>query len=209
MSKEIVIEIKTIGIIFLLIVLLIFFSMELQLSISSHIVFGDEGTHAALGKYIGVEKEFPIWNPNANTNLEKYGYTIPPFWHLLQGSFYMIFGFNDIIVKALVHFISLMIGITSYVLVKKVYNEVVAIISSLILVTLPSFVTYSVLVYTDILLVFYFTIVWFTSILFLKTDNKKYLTLSVVFASFAYLTKNTGFFAFGFIVMMFFYKFLM
>jgi hypothetical protein len=208
MSKEIVIEIKNIGVIFLSIILLVFFIMELQLMFSSPIVFGDEGTHASLGKYIGLEKDFPVWRPMVGTNVEKQGYTISPLWHLLQAGFYLIFGFHDIIIKFIVPFISLLTGIVSFILVKKIYNkEVIAIITSLILVTYPSFVTYSVLVYTDILLVFYLSIFWFTSILAFKTNSKKYLLLSIIFCSLAYLTKNTGFFAYGFLVIIFLYKF--
>jgi len=209
MSKEIVIEIKNIGIIFLLIILLIFFAMELQVMLTSPIVFGDEGIHAKLGKYLGEEKDFAVWKPMVGTNVEKQGYTMTPLWHLLQGGFYLILGFHEVILKFIVPFISLLTGIVSFVLVKRIYNnEVLAIISSIILVTFPSFVTYSVLAYTDILSVLYLTMFWFTAILAFKTGSKKYILLSIIFSSLAYLTKNTGFFAYGFIVMIFLYKFL-
>ncbi|MFQ6055001.1 MAG: ArnT family glycosyltransferase, partial [Methanosarcinales archaeon] len=177
-KKEITLEIKHPEIFLLLGFLGIVFFFELQVTLNSPIVFGDEGFHTTLAKWISTEKEYPVWEPTYGTLTSRGGFHQKPLWNILEGSFYLIFGFNDIIVKILTPFIaSILLGVCIFVLVKKIYNEKIGLIASIIAVTLPTLTTYAVLVYTDALFTFYFSLFILTFILAFKTEKIKYWVL--------------------------------
>lgn len=204
-EKEITIEIKRPEIIVLLIFLSIVLALELQVTINSPIVFGDEGFHTRLAQWIGEEREYPVWYPFAGTKLVRSGFFRPPLWNILEGSFYFLFGFNEIIVKLLTPFIgSILIGLAVYILVKRVFSKEVGFVTAAIAVTVPSLVTYSVLFYTDILFTLYFSLFIFTFILAIKTENKKYWILAGVFSGLTVLTKNPGVIIVPFSIILFF-----
>jgi 4-amino-4-deoxy-L-arabinose transferase-like glycosyltransferase len=208
MEKEITIDIKRPTVIFLLILLVAILIQELLITFPSPIVFGDEGFHTQMSKYMSEEKEYPVWVPfEGNTKLMKVGFKRPPLWELTEGGFYLVFGFNEFIIKFLTPFIAVVLtGLGTFILVKRVYNEKIGFLTSLILVTIPSFVTYSVLFYTDAMLVFYLSLFMLTFFLSIKTDNKKYLILSGIFAALAFLTKTPAFMIFPLIGLGFLYQ---
>lgn len=192
-DKEITLELKHPTIILLLLFLCVIFFFELQLTLTSPIVFGDEGFHTRMAQYIAQQKEYPIWVPFEGTNLFRDGFSRPPLWELTEGSLLYIFGFSELIVKFLTPFIaSILIGIAVYVLVRRIYDEKIAFITSVITVTIPSFVTYAVLFYVDILFTFYFSLFALTFILAIETENKKYFLLSGIFGVLSLLTKTPG-----------------
>src|SRR3989338_4691712 len=132
--------------------LLLALTLELQVTLKSPIAFGDEGFHTRMSQYMAENKEYPVYNPIETTNLEKRGFTRPPLWELLESGIYSVVGFSEIIVKLLTPFIaSVLTGLATYILVKKIYDEKVGIIASLITITFPAVVTYAVLFYVDIL----------------------------------------------------------
>jgi len=183
---------------FILIAFLILaFALELKVTFSSPIAFGDEGFHTRMSQYMAENNEYPVYNPIETTKLDKRGFARPPLWELLEGGFYSVFGFSEIIVKFLTPFISsVLTGLTVYILVKRIYNERIGVLSSIISVTFPVIVTYAVLFYVDTLFVFYFSLFAFLLILGVKTENRKYMMLSGVFGAFAFLTKIVGVFIF-------------
>ena len=181
------------------------FVLELSVTINSPIVFGDEGFHTRLAQWIGQEKDYPAWYPFAGTKLVRSGFFRPPLWNILEGSFYFLFGFNDIIVKVLTPFIgSILIGLVIFILVKRVFSKEVGLITSIIAVTIPSLVTYSLLFYTDILFTLYFSLFIFTFIFAIKTENKRYWILAGVFSALTILTKNPGVIIVPFSMILFF-----
>jgi 4-amino-4-deoxy-L-arabinose transferase-like glycosyltransferase len=208
MEKEITIDIKKPEIIILLILLSTILILELQVTLPSPIVFGDEGFHTQMSKYMSEEKEYPVWIPfEGNTKLIKGGFKRPPLWELTESSFYLIFGFNEIIVKFLTPFIGVVLtGLSVFLIGKRIYNEKVGFVATLIAVTIPSLVTYSVLFYTDALLVFYLSLFIMTLFLSIKTENKKYWILSGIFAALAFLTKTPAFMIFPLIGLGFLYQ---
>ena len=206
-DREISIEIKRPELIVLLAFLILIFYFEIQVTLNSPIAFGDEGFHTFLARWIGTKIEYPTFIPQHGGALFEEGFVRPPMWNVLEGSFYFIFGFSDVIVKLLAPFIAFMTAISSYLLVKKVFSERVAIITSAILVTIPSYVTYSILFYVDILLVFWFNLAFLTFLIFAKTQNKKYFIMSSLFTSFAILTKQQGFILVIFYALYFVYQF--
>ncbi|MEM5782105.1 MAG: glycosyltransferase family 39 protein [Candidatus Aenigmatarchaeota archaeon] len=208
-EKEIVIEVKYLEIIFLLMISLAVLALNLQVSLNSPIVFGDEGFHSRLAQWIAEKREYPIYfDKIEGSEALASGYARPPLWNLLEASLFLIFGFHEIIIKLFTPFLAFLTGISTYLLVKKLSNSRIALFSSIISVTVPSFVTYSVLFYTDILFTFYSSLFFFTFLLFKKTNSKKYLLLSGIFASLATLTKAPGYAYYLFFLLAFLYDFI-
>jgi len=207
MSKEIELEIKKPFIIVLLLILSLAFILELRVTLNSPIVFGDEGYHTKMAKWIYENKEYSIWSPFETPNLKKVSFSRPPLWNILEAGFFLIVGFSEVLVKVLTPFIAtFLLGLTVFILGKKIFNEKIAFIASIIMVTVPCLVTYSVLFYTDILFTFVLTSFILCLMLALKENEKKYWVLSAVFAAFSVLTKIPGFVIFPIIGLVFLYE---
>lgn len=204
--KEIIIEIKKPELIILFLFLAVVFIYEVMVTLSSPIAFGDEGFHIRFSQHIAKEKEYPVWNIFEETKLIKSAFGRPPLWNLLVASFYFALGENEVIVKVLTPFIAFLSGISVFLFCKRNYGKEIGIIAAIITVTIPSFVTYSVLFYTDALLIFYFVLFLFFFKIATETKNKKYLILSGVFAAFCILTKTPGVVVIAILGLNFFYQ---
>ncbi len=179
-------------ILLLLILIGLVLILEANVSLRSPIIFGDEGFHAGLAKWIAENKEYPKWNPLGYTNVFKIDYARPPLFHILGAGFLFLLGQNEIALKILPPLIGALIGIVSYLLIKRLYDKEISFISTLILIGLPSFVTYTVLFFDEILFVFYMLLFIFTFMLSIKENNRKFLLLSAIFGALAVLTKIPG-----------------
>jgi len=207
-DKEITIEIKTPELLLLIPILIIFMSFELIVTLNSPIAFGDEAFHVRKSQYIAENKDYPVWNPFIGHNDEKIGFSGALYWHLLQAGFYLIFGFHEFIVKFITPFIStFLLGLIIFLLGKKIYNREIGFIASIIAVTIPSLVTYSVLFYVDAIFLLYLTLFLFTLILSIKSNQKKYIILSAIFGTLSLLTKMPGFVIFPALLFSFLYEF--
>jgi len=189
----------------LLILVGLVFILETNVAIKTHITFGDEGFHAAVARWITENKEYPQWDQLGYTNVFKTNYARPPLFNLLGAGFLFVFGQHEIILKILPSLISALIVITLYILVKRLYNKEIGLISSLILFGLSSFVTYTVLVLDEILFAFYMLLFIFTFLLAIKENNRKYWILSAIFGGLSILTKNAGMILFVFVGLAFLY----
>jgi len=206
-EKEITIEIKHPEIIVLIAFLCVALFLELQVTLNSHIVFGDEGTHARYSQWMAEELEYPVWTPFGDTPLEKRSFSRPPLWNLLGGSFIFILGHHEAILKFLPPLVgSLITGLAVFVLTKKIYDIKVALIASIITVSIPAISTYSVLYYTDALLTLYFATAILTLILAIEENKKKYWIVSGLFGGLAFLTKSPAFALFPVIAFCFLYQ---
>jgi 4-amino-4-deoxy-L-arabinose transferase-like glycosyltransferase len=206
-EKEITIELKKPETIILIGLLITIFILEIMITLPSPIAFGDEGSYARMGQYMSENKEIPVWLPFWGTKLYKIGFFKPPLWNILLASFYLIFGFSETLTKVLTPFIAaILTGLTVFLIGKKVYNKKIGFIASLITVTIPSFVTYSVLFYTDILFTFYYTLFVLSLVMAVKDGKKKYWIISGVFGAFVLLTKDPGYTIFILLVMSFLYQ---
>jgi len=190
----------------LLEVTIFIFLSEIQVTLSSPIAFGDEGFHTQLAKLIAKNVQYYVWMPFEGSRVEDASFSRPPLWNLLEASFYYLLGFNPIIVEILTPFISVMTGIAVYILFKKTFNPSVGFFAAIITITLPSIVTYADLFYVDTFLVFWVGLFLGFFLLFEKTEKKKYLIVSTIFAAFAILTKVTGFAIFFFYGLFFIYE---
>lgn len=193
--------------VFLIIVGLVFI-LEMNTTLKSNIVFGDEGFHAGISRWISQNKEYPQWNPLGYTNLSQTNFARPPLFHLLEAGFLFVLGRHELIFKFLSPFTAALTVIAFYLLVKRLYNKELGLISSLIFIGLPSFVTYAVLVFDEILFVFNMLLFTFTFLLAIKENSRKYWVLSAVFAGLTILTKNVGIVLILFIPLSFLYIFI-
>jgi len=205
-EKEITIEVKKPEIFVLAIFLAVALVLELIVTFQSPIAFGDEGWHTAIAQQIAEKNEYFVWQPFENTKLMQHGYFRPPLWNFVEAGFFFLFGFSEIIVKFLAPFIgTVVIGAATYVLVKKMFNKEVALMAAIIIIAVPSFVTYAVLFTTEMLLVLYMLLFFFVFTLSLETGSKKYLALAGVFGGLALLTKLSAFIVFPAIFLAFAY----
>ncbi len=193
MSKEVSIDLKKPEILILSGVLIFFFILTVKVMVNTPVAFGDEGYHTSLGRYLGTMKDYPQWIPYFGSELEKEGFHTPPMIHLLIGSLTMLFGYQESLVKGLQPFIGvILLGYVVFLLTKKIFGTEVGLMASIIAVALPSFATYAVLMYREMIFVFYFTLFALTLLLAIKTDEKKYWILTSIFAGFSVLGKTPG-----------------
>jgi len=205
-EKEISIEIKKPELLILIVFLGLVLFLTARVTIKTPINFGDEGFHTRTAQWFAQERDYFAWMPFYGNGIEKSGFGRPPLWNLTEAGFYLIFGFHEFLGKLLPPIIAFFTGLSVYLLVKQLYNKEVGFIASVVSVSIPSFVTYSVLLYTDVMLTFYFSLFVFTLLLALKKDEKKYFYLSAVFCSFSLLTKLPGIAAYVFVILVFLYE---
>ena len=201
-----VLEFKNVSLIALLVILSIFFILELQVSIPSPITFGDEAIHTAMSRYMAKELEYPMWRTIEGTDAFKNNFGSPPLLQLLEGGFFLIFGFNEIIVKLLLPFISLLTALAIYLITKRLFDDKIAFIAAVVFMTIPSVVTYSVTFYVEGLATLYFALAVLLFIYGIKTENKKFLVLSGAFIAFAYLTEISSLNLIIFLILAFSYS---
>ena len=192
-EKEITLEFKKPEIAILLAVLVLFFCVELQVTLNSRVSFGDEGYHLRVAQEIAKYVDYPAWLRFRHTEVSDRPFNRPPIWNMLLASFFFL-GFNEVVPKILAPFAaSILTGIAVYVLVKKLYNKVSGLFAAIIMAAVPSIVTYAVLLYTDTLFVFYFTLSTLAFILANVENRKKYWILAAVFGALSVLTKTPGY----------------
>jgi len=205
-EKEITLEVRRPELIVLVCLLALVFVLQVALTLSSPIAFGDEGYHTRISQYIAQNQEYPAWNPVEGTKLVKFDFSRPPLWNFLQGSFYLLFGFSEVLTKILTPFIAvIMTGVAVFFIGKNLANKTVGFLAAIIAVTLPSFVTYSVLFTTDAFLVFNIAMFILTFMMAIEHEKKKYLLLSGIFAGLAFLTKTSALVVFPIILLGFLY----
>jgi len=204
-EKEITIEVKKPEVIILLIFLGFVLFIQLKVSFENPIVFGDEAFYARFAELIAENKDYPKWWPVHYTNMDKTGNSGNNLWILTIAGF-LLFGLGETAIRFLPPFITFLIGLATFILAKRMYNEKVGFIASVITVTIPAMVTYSVLVYTDVLATLFVLMSFLTFFLAEKEDKKVFWIASGIFGALAFLTKKTGFTAYIFLGLFLFYK---
>jgi len=209
MPEEITLEIKNVWTIASLSIICLVFIWELIEIIKLPIVFGDEGFHAKLAQLIAEKQEYFKYYTFTGSELQRSAFYRAPFWEFLVASFYFLFGFNDIFIKVLTPFVSSFLGgIVTFILVKKLYGDKFGFLSALIILTVPSIVTYAMLVYADSLFWLYFSSFILVFILALEEDKEKYYLLAGLFGALAFLTKSPGILVPAIVFFVFLYQIL-
>jgi 4-amino-4-deoxy-L-arabinose transferase-like glycosyltransferase len=197
-GEELSIDIKNPILLVSLIAIAFFTGLSFSVTLNSPIAFGDEAYYVHIGRWIAQNFEYPINVPLYETTLAYFDFPRPPAWDFLQSGFYMLFGFSELIVKFLTPFIAFLTGVSVYILVKKMLNEKIGLVTALALITIPAYVTYTVLFYVEMLLVFYISLSFLLAALSYQTGEKKYWVASGIFAALSILTKTAGYFALAF-----------
>lgn len=205
---EITFEIRKPEALLLVAFLAVIFILEAHLTLTTPISFGDEGYHTSMARWIAQNVEYPVWTPITETDVWKDGFTRPPFWNILEGGIMIMTGMSEITIKLLTPLISVLTGIATYITVKHFYNPKMGALAAIILVTIPSFVTYSVLFYTDALVTFFTIMFVFTFALSLKSGRNLHMLVAGAFGALAFMTKLTGYAAYAFVILTFLYYFL-
>lgn len=170
------------------------FASELSVTLNNPIVFGDEGYHVSVARHMAQDIAYPSQTPLSVNSATPENLSRPPFWNLLEASFYMMFGFNETIVKVLVPLMAVMTGVIIYALGRRLYSENMAMIAAVIAVTIPSFVTYSLVFYTTVPYMFFFTLGFLTLMMAIKTEQRKWWVLGGLFSGVAVLANIAGLF---------------
>jgi hypothetical protein len=117
--------------------------------------------------------------------LWEYGLGHPPFFFIFSGLIFKFLGDSQIIGHSIILLFSFLTVLFTYLLGKELFSRKVGIIASLLLLFTPIFVSYSTLFYLEMPL----TALTIMAIYF-AVKNKPYP--SVIFGSFAVLTKEIG-----------------
>jgi len=117
--------------------------------------------------------------------LWNYNLGHPPFFFLLVGALFKLFGDSQIVANSVVLFFSFLTLIFTYLIGKNLFNRKIGIIASLLLLFTPIFFSYSALLFLAMPL----TALTVMSIYFFIKDNK---ILYFIFGSLTVLTETTG-----------------
>ncbi len=172
-----------------ILIIVIFASLIINLSVTltTPTVFGDEGFYASRAQWIWENKQVPtIYHVQSQSEAFKNYFIRPPFMLTLLASIFGIGG--EILVKGFLPFVSLATALLVFLFVKKMYSKEAGVVSTVFLIAIPSFITYTILLYVEAVSVFLIT----ASLYFLYsglTDNKKkFIILSGACAGVAALT---------------------
>lgn len=174
--------------------------LELTVIQNSPIAFGDGAYHAYIAKYIGTTSAFPKVLPA----LDSF-YTYSPLLHLLLGVFYTSPS-GEMLAKAFIPILVFITGLAVFVTVSRLFSKRAAFIAAVLIITIPIVVTYSVVIYTDILMILFFALSSMFTLIAEKYSIKKYWILAVVFGGLSFLSKGIGVISFGFIGFVLLYK---
>src|SRR3989338_7597431 len=120
-----------------IIIVFIFWWIYSVASVGGNILFGDEGYHAEMSKWIPENKVLPKWTPLFyETEYSKMGYLRPPLHHTLFAGL-NIFGWNESLLKILLPIFSLITAFTIYLLVRNLVSGFAGILSVLVFLLLP------------------------------------------------------------------------
>lgn len=174
--------------------------MEEMVILNRPIAFGDDAYHAYISRYIGENRIFPRILPGLNSY-----FTYSPMLHLLMSVFYFS-SFGEVLVKAFIPILVFLTSIATFVTVSRIFSKKAGFVAGILIATVPVIVTYSVVIYTDILMILFFILSAMTAIFADKFGGKKYWILSALFASLSFLSKGIGVISFAFIGFILLYK---
>lgn len=205
---EFTLEIRKPETVVLLVLLGALLVLELQVSLSTPISFGDEGFHTRMAQWIGQNVEYPVWVPFTQTLAGKAGFDRPPFWNILEGGLFWLFGFSEAIPKILTPFVSVLGGLALYLGAKRFYNERIGFIAAILLATFPSVVTYALVFYTDALVTFFMVMFLLTAALAFMGGKRMYMLAAGAFGALTLMTKVVGYTAYALVAAMLLYELL-
>ncbi len=166
------------------------FFYYLFVSLTTPIVFGDEGYYASIGRYMLETGKFPVFEPYHQTDIYKLPFAKLPLYFFFT---YLGFFFGETAVKMLPPVFALLAALSVYLFLSRAGFRIPAMAASLALLLLPGVATYGTLNYVEISLILFFTLSVYFS--YLAVRERGYAVLSGIFSGLSFLTDLTGAFA--------------
>lgn len=167
--------------------------LELWVTFGSNVIFGDEGFHTHMARWLAQNLEIPSYIPLYGTELYQLSYTRYFGAHITVGSLFFVFGFSEFLLKLFLPLISIMGAIVFYKFANEFISKKLAFLASLFYLSFPVFVTYSVLFYSDTILMFFITLSIYFFYKSYKEGDIRMAILTGIFTGFSIITKKAGF----------------
>jgi 4-amino-4-deoxy-L-arabinose transferase-like glycosyltransferase len=159
------------------------------ISLSSPIIFGDEGYHIGAAK-IMASGTIPKYAVLTGSDAYNVGYIYPPLYSLIMAVAYLIGGLGFI--KLMIPVFTILTSIVIYLFLRKISMQREGLIASLIFLAVPNTVLYGTLAYTDSLLALFLTLFLYFMHLSFESKGLKCFAFCGLFAGLAMLTKGIG-----------------
>lgn len=172
----------------LLIILLASLITNLSVTMSTNIVFGDEGFYASRGVWMSESLEMLQTSRFRFSSPVYVDYFLrPPLFIFFLSSLFMLGG--EILVKALMPVLSILTAMMLFLLVKRMFSLKAGVLSVFFFLIMPSLITYSILLYPEVFgLLFVVTSIYFLYRYF-EVEKKKFLIFSGIIGGFAVLAE--------------------
>jgi len=166
--------------------------INLSVTLNTPIVFGDEGLYASRAAWMWENKQIPqFYHIQSESDAFKNYFIRPPYMMTLLASFFGIGG--EIFMKALLPIVNVVTAIVLFLFVKKIFSEEAGILASLFLVIMPSFITYTILLYVEVVFVLLLAASMYFLYLAETEKRKRFILISGSCAGLAALTDVGGF----------------
>jgi 4-amino-4-deoxy-L-arabinose transferase-like glycosyltransferase len=119
-----------------------------SVSLSSNIIFGDEGFYAAQGRHMALTGEYPQWDPYISTAVYQNPLFRPPLYITLVSGLWLIGG--ELAVKLAIPLLAALTGLATYLLVRRMAGQVAGLAAGILLIGAAGFITYGVLNYVEV-----------------------------------------------------------
>jgi len=161
--------------------------INLSVTLTTPIVFGDEGLYASRGLWIWEHKEIPnFYHIQSQSEAFKTYFIRPPYMMTLLAPIFGIGG--EFLVKALLPFVNIITAIVLFLFVKRLHSLEAGVLASVFLIVIPSFITYTILLYVEIVSVFLVTASLYFLYIGLTDNRRRFLVLSAMCSGVAALT---------------------
>jgi len=178
-------------------IILLAVSQYFIVSMSSPIVFGDEGFYASTSSWISENHIIPEFFPFGQNDVEKQRAAIIPLFFMIETFF---FYFGEIGVKIMFPLLATITALAAYTIISKISNKKIGFLSAITLAMTPSFITYGVMGYTDVLLVLVSLMAINFTVNSFDSDKKINTIMAGIFSGLAILTKQSGLFIVFFLI---------
>jgi len=191
MEIEIEISKEILLILYKIFIILFFFGFSLWIFYLNYqtvqnypIVFGDEGYHMRIAKEMVSRKEYLLYLDYYKPNPSAYGYL--SLFHFLEAFGFLISEWFARLLLPLTVFLTVF---SMFVIFWKLFDEKVALLSTILFQTFQSTVIYSVTFYVDSLLTLFSFLSFGFLLLYLKEKKLHYFYLSSAFSSILLILK--------------------
>lgn len=174
----------------LFLTLVISLAINLNVAINTPIVFGDEGFYASRGEWVLDNLQIPkYYHIQSESEAYREFFLRPPELIFLVSSFFFLGG--ETLVKALGPIVNLILSLVIFLFVGKAYSYKTGVASVIFFSMIPSAITYTIFLYSEILAVLFVAsaILFFYRGLTEEKRKKLFFVLGGILSGFALLTE--------------------